>query len=149
MAGHEDDRPDTTRASDAERERAVAALNHHYVDGRLTTEEFSDRADTAYAARTLADLERLFDDLPRLGELPAVREAAGTVDSTRPADAGRPPRRTRPPAGVLVAALVGAVVLGAMAFGDVGDRDGPGFFPLWPLLLWWFVVPKVLRHRRG
>lgn len=149
MAAHEGDRPETTRASDAERERAVAALNRHYVDGRLTTEEFSDRAHTAYAARTLADLERLFDDLPRLGDLPAVREAAGTADSTRAADVGPPPRRTRPPAGVLVAALVAAVVLGAMAFGDAGDREGRGFFPLWPLLFWSFVVPRILRHRRG
>src|SRR5436305_10018815 len=52
------------RASDADRERAVATLREHTVAGRLTLEEFSERMESAYMARTHAELERAARDLP-------------------------------------------------------------------------------------
>ena len=52
------------RASDADRERVVTFLREHTVAGRLTLEEFSQRIDQAYAARTLAELEEVGRDLP-------------------------------------------------------------------------------------
>ena len=52
------------KASDAERERAVELLRTHAVDGRLTLEEFADRVDKAYAARTRDELDELGRDLP-------------------------------------------------------------------------------------
>jgi uncharacterized protein DUF1707 len=52
------------RASDAEREQAVERLRAHAVDGRLTLEEFAERIDRAYAARTLDELNELSRDLP-------------------------------------------------------------------------------------
>lgn len=52
------------RIGDSERERAAAALGEHYAAGRLQRSELEERLDAAYAARTLADLERLFVDLP-------------------------------------------------------------------------------------
>ena len=52
------------RASDADRERAVSALREHTAAGRLTLEEFSQRAETAYAARTFEELEPIGRDLP-------------------------------------------------------------------------------------
>jgi hypothetical protein len=52
------------RASDAERERAVARLRDATADGRLTLEEFTHRIDRAYEARTRAELEELTRDLP-------------------------------------------------------------------------------------
>jgi Domain of unknown function (DUF1707)/Cell wall-active antibiotics response 4TMS YvqF len=58
------------RASDADRERTVALLRGHSVEGRLTLEEFAQRIDAAYAARTLEKLEQLARDLP--AEAPAV-----------------------------------------------------------------------------
>ena len=53
------------RVSDADRDRAIAELSEHYQAGRLTTEEFEDRAGRALQARTAADLAALFTDLPR------------------------------------------------------------------------------------
>jgi hypothetical protein len=53
------------RASDADRERAVSALREHSAAGRLTLEEFSERAERAYAARTFEELEAIGRDLPR------------------------------------------------------------------------------------
>jgi len=52
------------RVSDAERERSVAALREHRVQGRLSLEEFTNRMTSAYAATTGADLAALESDLP-------------------------------------------------------------------------------------
>lgn len=52
------------RASDHDRERAVAELKRHAAAGRLTLEELPERVARAYAARTLGDLEDLMRDLP-------------------------------------------------------------------------------------
>jgi uncharacterized protein DUF1707 len=60
------------RASDAEREQAVALLRAHAVDGRLTLEEFAERIDKAYAARTRDELDELRRDLPERPTSPAA-----------------------------------------------------------------------------
>ncbi|HAM02669.1 MAG TPA: hypothetical protein DCQ30_10675, partial [Acidimicrobiaceae bacterium] len=52
------------RASDAERESFVAALQRHFADGRLTPEEFAERVDRVLAARSLSELYALTADLP-------------------------------------------------------------------------------------
>jgi len=52
------------RASDTERERVALVLRDHAVAGRLTLEELSARLEEAYAALTLADLERVTRELP-------------------------------------------------------------------------------------
>ncbi len=54
------------RASDAERERVVAALQRHFADGRLTADEFDERVDRALSARTVGDLVAVTGDLPVL-----------------------------------------------------------------------------------
>ena len=53
------------RIGDAERDAAVEKLREHLVAGRLTMEEFDDRMTKAMAAKTSADLDPLFADLPR------------------------------------------------------------------------------------
>ena len=52
------------RASDAERDKVVADLRQHLVDGRLTLEEFTDRVGTTLAARTHGELAVVVTDLP-------------------------------------------------------------------------------------
>ena len=61
------------RASDAERERVVSALQRHLADGRLTDEEFSDRLESVLQARTLRELYELTSDLPELPVVDAAR----------------------------------------------------------------------------
>ncbi len=60
------------RASDSDRDRTAALLREHHAAGRLTAEEFSERLDQAYAAKTLGELDRLLEDLPGIDlyELP-------------------------------------------------------------------------------
>ena len=52
------------RASDHDREAAVALLKTHYADGRLAEHELSWRSDAAYRAVGLRDLRLLTSDLP-------------------------------------------------------------------------------------
>jgi Flp pilus assembly protein TadB len=76
------------RASDADRDQAAAALREHLVAGRLTSDEFDERLDKAYAARTLGELDDLMADLPRadLDQLP-------DASLRRPARGNPPPVR--------------------------------------------------------
>jgi hypothetical protein len=62
------------RASDAERDAVVGRLNQAVGEGRLTMDEFSERLELAYAARTRGDLDPLLRDLPAddAGAVPAV-----------------------------------------------------------------------------
>ena len=55
-----------TRASDNERERAVASLREHFVRGRLTLEELTARCELALKARSRGDLRRALADMPPL-----------------------------------------------------------------------------------
>lgn len=58
------DRDPDIRASDMDRERTIAILREHTVEGRLDTAEFSDRVGRAYEAVTLGELARAVDHLP-------------------------------------------------------------------------------------
>jgi hypothetical protein len=52
------------RASDHDRETAVALLKAHYADGRLAEDELAWRTDAAYRAVGIRQLARLTSDLP-------------------------------------------------------------------------------------
>src|SRR5437763_4850933 len=89
------------RASDADRDRTAALLREHHAAGRLTAEEFNERLDKTFAAKTLGDLDELLSDLPGIdlyrlpdhglrrgpvpghGSLPAAAAAASSP-ATRP-----------------------------------------------------------------
>jgi len=69
------------RVSDAEREVTLAALREHTAIGRLTMEEFDERADRVLAAKTYGELALVTRDLPDLpagavGQRPAPSAAA-------------------------------------------------------------------------
>jgi hypothetical protein len=52
------------RIGDPERQAVIAALDTHREAGRLSAEEFEDRQVSAGRARTWADVQPLFEDLP-------------------------------------------------------------------------------------
>ncbi|MEA2459395.1 MAG: hypothetical protein QOC95_2367 [Thermoleophilaceae bacterium] len=66
----------SVRASDAERERAVANLQRHYAAGRIETEELERRVRRAYDAEWRGELRQLQRDLPF--ELPVDRRRVAT-----------------------------------------------------------------------
>ena len=61
------------RTSDAEREQMVIELREHLLAGRLTLDEFSERVDLAYRARTGTDLEPVREGLPEAATPPPMR----------------------------------------------------------------------------
>jgi hypothetical protein len=78
------------RASDEDRERTVELLREHCAVGRLTADEFQDRLELAFAARTRGDLDVLVADLPAIdlyrlpsaGIRPAPRRRGSGLDRT-------------------------------------------------------------------
>ena len=54
------------RASDTDRDRTASLLREHLAAGRLTPEEFSERLDRAFSARTLGEIDSLLRDLPSI-----------------------------------------------------------------------------------
>jgi Domain of unknown function (DUF1707) len=102
------------RVSDAERQAVTDRLAEHFGDGRLDQAEFDERVGRAMSAKTRADLNGLFDDLPETGA---------------PAGTDRPQRRYRHP--VL---LIGLVILVAVAAGHL----------VFPLLWIGFLAAIVL-----
>lgn len=54
------------RASDDDRDRTASLLREHHAAGRLTVDEFSERLDATYAAKTVGQLQELLSDLPSI-----------------------------------------------------------------------------------
>ncbi|MGH3330272.1 MAG: DUF1707 SHOCT-like domain-containing protein [Nocardioidaceae bacterium] len=126
------DRPEL-RIGDREREAAATALGEHYATGRLTKEEYDERSERAWAARTSADLAPLFVDLPALH---GPRQPS-------PARQATPAPRPRPQWRGVPAFLLVLVALLALAL----------VFRVWPLFIvlgiLWFKGPLLRGHGRG
>lgn len=105
------------RIGDVERAGAVEALGEHFATGRLTHEEYDERATRALQARTAADVAPLFMDLPApyppvLTGRPAPAPAApprGRMARTVAATGPRSPRRI--PVLPLLLVLLGLALL--------------------------------------
>jgi hypothetical protein len=52
------------RASDADRDATADRLRKHHTDGRLDQDEFQQRLDRCFAAKTVGELTELTRDLP-------------------------------------------------------------------------------------
>ena len=72
-------RPDL-RASDEDRDRTAAQLGGALAVGRLTSTEYAERLDAAYAARTIGELAPLTRDLPEADSVAAGVEPAGRAE---------------------------------------------------------------------
>jgi Domain of unknown function (DUF1707) len=69
-----DEQSPALRIADADRERTVRTLGEHHAAGRITYEEFVERMEIAYEARTGEELEALTRDLPTAtGAAPPAR----------------------------------------------------------------------------
>jgi hypothetical protein len=74
------------RASDEDRDRTAAQLREHHALGRLDPQEFSDRLDRTFAARTVGELDDILRDLPRIDlyRLPGARLTRQPGQADRP-----------------------------------------------------------------
>ncbi len=108
-----DDRSSRLRVSDADRDGAIAELSTHFQAGRLTADEFEERAGQALQARTAADLAALFTDLPRPRQ--AVTSPVPGVPAPASAEPSWPARLPRAPFAIL-ASLAALVLLSGHPF---------------------------------
>lgn len=72
------------RAGDADRERVAEQLRHHEAEGRLTVEELEERLESAFASRTVGELDLLLGDLPAPPGPPSVALSGPTVADRLP-----------------------------------------------------------------
>lgn len=109
------------RASDADRDAVLSELSEHFQAGRLTAEEFDERAGQALAARTHGELRNLLRDLPAAPPSAAPQQ--------------RPWRPALLP--VVVLAVIAIAVVTSVSVG----HDRWGF--LWPVLWVLFIARRV------
>ncbi|MFG2377346.1 DUF1707 domain-containing protein [Streptomyces sp. NPDC048504] len=77
-----DDAVPELRASDADRERVAEVLRDAVAEGRLDMEEFEERLEATYKARTYGELTPITQDLPVAGVTPPrVNMVKEPVDS--------------------------------------------------------------------
>jgi hypothetical protein len=117
------------RASDRERDRTARLLSEHHAAGRLDGDEFAERLDRVYAAKTVDDLDALTADLPAIDLYPLP---SASLPRHRVASSGLP---------------------SASVFSGSGGPGGPGGsgrlwsgrVPAGPAVLWgsWSAVMAV------
>jgi hypothetical protein len=117
-------RPSHLRISNADRDEALDRLADHYAAGRLDKDEFDERSDAVWTARTGADLAPIFADL----QLRAARSPRDVVRS-RPGRWRHRPSFPFAPVLVLVIALtvvtsIPFVLLALLGFLLVAGRRG-------------------------
>ena len=107
------------RSSTADRERAIDVLKAAFAEGRLSREEFEQRAGQAYRSLTYAELGALTADLPA-GPLGAVVQPPALYPSVQYPPVQYPPVVPRRPVNSLaVAALVCSLIPGFPAVAAV------------------------------
>ena len=76
------------RIGDAEREATAAELREHFAHGRLTLEEFNQRLDAVFTAKTQGDLTLITRDLPHVrsggSPLPSTKTRPGPMLASGP-----------------------------------------------------------------
>jgi class 3 adenylate cyclase len=107
----------SVRASDADRERVVELLRHHYGEGRLSDDELAERVGAAYGVRTMAELGDLTADLPSAREHGHSRRRSALSTSVR-------------------IHLTVYIVVNVMLIGIWAASGGGYFWPVWPILGW-------------
>jgi hypothetical protein len=117
-------RPDAAgiRASDRDREVVHGVLAEGYAEGRLTKEEYDERAGRATAAKTLGELPAIIIDL-----VPGVRRSAPSDLHAQAVDDWRHDRRQ-----ALLGLFLGPSLVCWLIWVWMGWGHGGGFDPSFP-----------------
>jgi hypothetical protein len=123
------------RVSDIDRDRAAALLREHHAAGRLTPEEFSERLDRAFAAKTVGEIDDLLKDLPGI-DLYRLPDAALTRQPRQ-----RQARSSGRASGAWRAAWGVWLTVTAVCFVVWGLTSAPGYvWPLWVAGPWGAIL---------
>jgi hypothetical protein len=139
--------PGDLRVSDADRDRALAALSEHYQAGRLTLEEFEERSEQTLKSKTAGELTSQFTDLPTTTQL--VAPPAGQAVAVPEARPHLPVARVIvAAAGIAALAIVVSFLARSGLAGHIGSPHRTFTLPV-PLLVVFFVVVRLVAGRRA
>lgn len=125
------------RASDADRDRTASLLREHHAAGRLTSQEFSERLDRAFAAKTVGEIDKLLADLPGI-DLYRLPDSALTRQPRQSQVAGR---NSGPRSNAWRAAWGCWFTVSLVCFVIWGLTSAPGYvWPLWVAAPWGAVL---------
>jgi len=127
------------RAGDADRQAVADRLKTALDEGRLDLNEYDERLQKTYAAKTYADLDGLLDDLP--GTVPPQRSQVAAYQAPQPATppAPEPVERSHNPLswiGPYGGVVAVCIVIWAISSASSGH---PTYF--WPV---WMLIPLIL-----
>jgi hypothetical protein len=126
---------DELRAADTDRAKVADRLRVALDEGRLSLDEYDERLQRAYAAKTYGELDQLLVDLPAV--IPAERSQVAVPSAgparPAPAEAGASAADVRRwLAGVwgawLIAVLINVVIWAAVS---LGNGELIYFWPIW------------------
>lgn len=121
-------------------------LREAHAEGRLDAEEFHDRLDAAFTARTLAELSPLTQDLP----LPAPSGSHLMASRHPGARGGGGVARTALTAAWVAWAVAVSVNLVVWALVSLSNLDLEYFWPMWVAGPWGTVLlVSTFAQRRG
>lgn len=131
--------PRQIRVGDAERTSALDALGEHMASGRIDLDEYGTRSAQVTQARTVADLQALFLDLPAphpslpgSSALPAVAPSSAPVPPPAGGSGAVARRDDRTPAQRIAAVATGlSGIVALVLFFATGS---------W---LWFLIVPAI------
>jgi hypothetical protein len=127
-------RDNKLRASDADRDQAVAQLADHHAAGRLDFEQFTNRVSQVLASKTLGELNLLFHDLPMTAKPRTTRMR----DRSPAFQYNQAPWRFRLHLAAYILSCGGFVWVAA--FGYWPGLDSTADWPLIPFLGWGAAV---------
>ncbi|MEU5874551.1 DUF1707 domain-containing protein [Glycomyces sp. NPDC047369] len=123
------------RISNADRDKAIEQLRAALDEGRIDLAEFDERSMAAYSAKTNAELDLIFEDLPggrpKVGEVVPAGETAPAPAAPAERRRGNPLRRIPALQGLIT---VGLITTGVWFATWVGTGEMPYFWPIWPIL---------------
>lgn len=123
---------DALRAADVDREFVAERLREALNEGRLTLNEYDDRLQETYAARTYGDLKNLLSDLPTVA--PSARSQLTPTSTSLPSMTPPIPPPPRGLATQWIAQEWGSLVTLAMILTAIWLFSGAGYYwPVWPL----------------
>ncbi len=135
------DPSDNLRASDADRQLVAEQLKAALDEGRLALDEYDDRLQQVYAAKTYADLKVPLADLPVVA--PAARSAVEPAGATAVTPAHTRGMTRKWVVGMWSGWLSTSLIVTAIWFATwiAGGVDNiPYFWPIWVIGPWGAVI---------
>jgi hypothetical protein len=127
------------RAADTDRDAVADRLRTAHAEGRLTVEEFGERLDAAFAARTMGELAGLTADLP--AERARVARTGDEAETSPVAASSAPPAHWAGLRAAWGAWATAVLVTSAIWLAvSVSDGDLAYFWPIWVAGPWGAVL---------